>query len=171
MPTPSSFPASHLKGEDRPAAGVRPWVEPLELRRYEAKSRWMDKIAHAPVHHASDLRAAAETYQTNPNHYRYSKSDLLRLTLVVLRFLRVPLMVRTAFLAFLLVTLLAASAAAARIAPSHQRARATISRATPHLSRRAPSHLSHAGSRLRPSHRYASISARHAHNYGGRSAA
>src|SRR5579863_3054106 len=77
------------------------------------------------------------TYQTNPNLYQHSNSLLPRLTLVVLRFLRVPLMVRTAFLAFLLVTFVASSASAARIVPTRPRAHATISKSAPHRARRS----------------------------------
>jgi hypothetical protein len=99
------------------------------------------------------------TYQTNPNHLRYSKLNLLRLTLVVLRFLRVPLMVRTAFLGVLLVTFMATSARAARIAPSRPHAHATISKSTLHSSHRAPTHVSRSNSSLRPVHRSAGTTA------------
>jgi hypothetical protein len=95
------------------------------------------------------------TYQTNPNHCQYSKTNLLRLTLVVLRFLRVPVMVRTAFLVLLLVWLVATSAMAARIVPSRVRAHATISKSPLHGSRRAPTR----SRRLRQVHRSAGTSA------------
>jgi hypothetical protein len=99
------------------------------------------------------------TYQTNPNHWRYSKLNLPRLTLVVLRFLRVPLMVRTALLGLLLAAFVATSARAARIVPSRPRAHATIGTSTLHSSRRAPTHVSNSKSRLRPVHTPARASA------------
>jgi len=95
---------------------------------YTSNARWQP-LPGRPAQNA--------TYQTNTNHYQYSKSKLLRLTLVVLRFLRVPLMVRTGFLAILLVMFVAISASAARIVPTRPRAHATISKSTPHRSRRS----------------------------------
>lgn len=86
------------------------------------------------------------TYQTNPNHLQYSKFILLRLTLVVLRFLRVPLMVRYALLALLLATLVAASADAARINAVQTHAHATITKSTVHHGHR-PAHLAAHSSR------------------------
>src|SRR5215469_160482 len=57
--------------------------------------------------------ASSATYQTNLNPPGHSKSCELRLTLKMLSILRVPLMVRSAFIVFLLGTFLSASAVAA----------------------------------------------------------
>lgn len=102
---------------------------------------------------------ACATYQTNPNHLQHSKLIPLRLTLVVLRFLRVPLMVRTAFIAFLLVSFVASSASAARIVPTRPRAHATISKSAPHRARRSLRPTA-TNTRKRPVHRSATSSAR-----------
>jgi hypothetical protein len=59
-------------------------------------------------------------------------------------------MVRTAFLTFLLVTLVATSAIAARITPQRPRAHATVGKSTLHRARTAPAHLSHSKSSAHP---------------------
>jgi hypothetical protein len=76
-------------------------------------------------------------YRTNLYQSQYSKLNWLRLTLVVLRFLRVPLMVRTAIIALLLVPLVAKAASAARINAVPTHAHASISRSNVHRARRA----------------------------------
>jgi hypothetical protein len=72
------------------------------------------------------------TYQTNPNHLRYSNSIHRRLTLVMLWFLRVPLMVRPVFIAISLVLFLATSAGAARINAVRDPAHANVARTSGH---------------------------------------
>ena len=72
------------------------------------------------------------TYQTNLNHSQYSKCIPLRLTLSMLWFLRVPPMVRTAFIAFSLAVFVATSAGAARINTLRTPAHATITKSTVH---------------------------------------
>lgn len=99
------------------------------------------------------------TYQTNPNHLQHSKLIRLRLTLVVLRILRVPPMVRTAFLTFLLVTFVAITASAARIVPARPRAHATISKSAPRRSR-SSLHPAPTNTRKRLVHSSATTSAR-----------
>src|SRR5579859_3045706 len=62
----------------------------------EVKATEMSRIPQPPVrlsapapHRRSSNR---ESYQTNPNHPQYSKSFRMRLTLMMLWFLRAPLM-------------------------------------------------------------------------------
>ncbi len=126
------------------------------LRRFcEGKSprmRYMHYSSHARLQPITGLSAQNATYQTNPNHGQHSKSNLLRHTLVVLRFLRVPLMVRTAFLGLFWsrsCNVCQGSAHRAGAVPAH----ATISKSTLHRSHRAPTHVSHSNRRLRPVHR------------------
>ncbi len=78
------------------------------------------------------------TYQTDLNHPRHSKFALLRLTLRMLWFLRAPLMVRTAFIAFLLTAFVATSAVAARIDALRTPAHASISKSTVHRAHPRP---------------------------------
>ena len=94
---------SHLRPDRKQTPGYRP-SPPLrvQLNSLPSIARLLDPRGSGSVT-AVDIPTCV-TYQTNPNHYQHSKSNLPRLTLVVLRFLRVPLMVRTAFLAFLLIT-------------------------------------------------------------------
>ena len=72
------------------------------------------------------------TYQTNLNHPRYSKCTPLRLTLSMLWFLRVPPMVRTAFIVLSLAVFVATSADAARNDTVRTPAHATITKSTIH---------------------------------------
>lgn len=83
------------------------------------------------------------TYQTNPNHPQHSNLSPLRLTLRMLRFLRVPLMVRNAFLAFSLAILVAAAAGAVRIDAVQMHAHATITKSTVHRGHRPAHHAAH----------------------------
>lgn len=76
------------------------------------------------------------TYQTNPNQSQHSKSILPRLTLVVLRILRVPLMVRNVLTVLLLVSLVATSASGARINAVQTHAHASITKSTVHRAHR-----------------------------------
>lgn len=94
--------------------------------------------------HRADLSCSAsqtlsyrETYQTNPNHLRYSKFLRRRLTLMMLWILRAPLMVRPAFIAVSLILLLASSAGAARI---------NANREPVHAGAESASHRAHASS-------------------------
>jgi hypothetical protein len=95
-----------------------------------------------------------ESYQTNPNHPQHSKFLHMRLTLMMLWFLRAPLMVRTALIALLLVPFLASSAGASRIDAVHKSARASVAKGTARRTHRAAhpaSHASKASSRVRTS--------------------
>ena len=76
------------------------------------------------------------TYQTNPNHEQHSKLVLQRLTLVVLRILRVPPMVRFGFTTSLLVSLVVISASASRIDTVQSHAHASITKSSVHRTRR-----------------------------------
>ena len=73
-----------------------------------------------------------ETYQTNLNQLRHSKLLPQRLTLVRLAILRVPPMVRNAFIALLLATFAALSAGAARIDAVHTRHHASVKQSSTH---------------------------------------
>jgi hypothetical protein len=59
--------------------------------------------------------SSSESYQTILNHLRHSKSVRMRLILMMLWFLRAPLMLRPFFIAGCLLLLLASSAGAARV--------------------------------------------------------
>src|SRR5437763_758401 len=103
------------------------------------------------------------TYQTNLNHLQYSKCNPPRLTLSMLWFLRVPPMVRTAFIAFSLAVLLATSAGAARINPSRTPAHATATKSTTHAAH-APSHSKSKSSRTAKPKPATSTSAHSSHS-------
>src|SRR3954463_15865259 len=74
-----------------------------------------------------------ESYQTKLNHRRYSKTSFMRFKLMMLCFLRAPLMLRPIFIAGLLLLFLASSAGAARVNPvrdaAHTKAARTSHRA------------------------------------------
>lgn len=95
------------------------------------------------------MSSKSESYQTNPNQLRYSKSFYRRSTLMMLWFLRAPLMLRPAFIAGLLILFLASSAGAARINPSRNPAHHAVGHA---------SHKAH--SAAKPAARSAKIKAR-----------
>ena len=78
-------------------------------------------------------------YQTNLNHLQHSKFTPPRLTLSMLWFLRVPLMVRTAFIVFFLAGFVATSASAVRIDTVRTPAHASIGKSTVHRPHR-PAH-------------------------------
>ena len=73
-----------------------------------------------------------ETYQTKPNHLRHSKSSEVGLTLVMLWFLRAPLMLRPVFIAGFLFLFLASSAGAARTSLVRDPAHANGARSSKH---------------------------------------
>lgn len=102
-----------------------------------------------PVLPLSEGPAENATYQTKPNHPQHSNFALLRLTLRMLWFFRAPLMVRTDFIALLLVTLVATCASAARINSVPTHAHATITKSTVHRAHR-PAHPT--ASHSTPSH-------------------
>lgn len=81
--------------------------------------------------------ADSATYQTNPNHAQHSKLVLPRLTLVVLRILRVPPMARIASATLLLVSLVAIPASATRIDTVQSHAHASITKSSVHRPRRS----------------------------------
>ncbi|MBS1804827.1 MAG: hypothetical protein JST28_15805 [Acidobacteria bacterium] len=83
------------------------------------------------------IAQAPATYQTNLNHRRHSKSPYRRLTLMMLWFLRAPLMLRPVFIAGCLFLLLASSAGAARIKSARDRAHANVARTSKHAQRAA----------------------------------
>lgn len=82
------------------------------------------------------------TYQTNPNPSQHSKSNPLRLTLVRLWNLRVPPMVRTAFIVLLLVPFLASSAGASRI-DARTGTHTSVKKSTAHRAHRSTHSVSH----------------------------
>jgi hypothetical protein len=83
------------------------------------------------------------TYQTKLNPSEHSKSFPARLTLVTLWNLRVPPMVRTAFIILLLVPFFASSARASRLDATRTRAHASINKGSIHRTRRAAHPVSH----------------------------
>ena len=97
------------------------------------------QAALAPI---ATLSRNPETYQTNLNHPQHSKSITQRLTLMMLWFLRVPLIVRTAVITLLLVSLLASSAGAASKGAVRNPAHANVARSTVHRSAHSSSHAS-----------------------------
>ncbi|HKD60644.1 MAG TPA: DUF5715 family protein [Terracidiphilus sp.] len=124
----------------------------------------------APPKPSSSSASPGATYQTNLNPPEHSKSTQPRLTLEMLSILRVPLMVRSAFIFFLLVTFLSASAAAARINTVRLPEHASVKKGSvhrPHSSHLAP-HSARATSRSgrsarsSASHRASSRATRHA---------
>jgi len=74
----------------------------------------------------------SESYQTTLNHRRHSKIPRMRLTLMMLWFLRAPLMLRPVFIAGCLFLFLASSAGAARIKSVRDRAHANVARTSKH---------------------------------------
>ena len=99
----------------------------------------MSQILHpakvqAPLASNHNPSFSPETYRTNLNHARHSKSPGLRLTLKMLWFLRGPLMLRSVFIAGCLILFLATSAGAARINPVRKSAHPNVAR-TSHLAR------------------------------------
>jgi uncharacterized protein DUF5715 len=80
---------------------------------------------------AVDSRVS-ESYQTTLNHRRHSKIPRMRLTLMMLWFLRAPLMLRPVFIAGCLFLLFASSAGAARINSVRDRAHANVARTSKH---------------------------------------
>lgn len=108
------------------------------------------------------------TYRTNPNPPEHSKSHQPRLTLVMLSILRVPPMVRTAFLVLLLGTFLAASAAAARINAVQSPAHASINRNLAHRAHHPAHSIAHTTRPARtPAHSLRSGSRTAAHATAG----
>ena len=95
----------------------------------------MSYMLHPPVVQAhlappENSSPDCETYQTNLNHPQHSKSACLRLTLVMLWFLRGPLTVRKAVIALLLVPFLASSSGVASAAPVRDPAHANVAHGT-----------------------------------------
>jgi len=107
-----------------------------------------------------------ESYQTRPNHPRHSKFTQAGSTLVMLWFLRGPLMVRTAFIAGLTILWFATFAGAARVGTVRHSAHASAHSAGhhPHHAAKAASHSAH--SRARSTHAKKS---RHASTVSSRS--
>lgn len=106
----------------------------------------MRHILHRLSFDRSFASAAAQgpaTYQTNPNTPEHSKLKLLRLTLVTLWYLRVPPIVRTAFIAVFLIPFLALSAGASRVDVARTGAHGPTSKSTV----RRPRHTTHPVSR------------------------
>jgi hypothetical protein len=89
------------------------------------------------------IAQSPESYRTTLNHHRYSKSLRMRFRLMMLCFLRAPLMLRPVFIAGCLFLLLASSAGAARTNPvraAHAKASRTShgAKAAPRASRSKP---------------------------------
>lgn len=114
---------------------------------------------------ASALVRGPATYQTNPNPPEHSKLKLLRLTLVTLWYLRVPPIVRTAFIAVLLVPYLACSAGASSSDVARTEAHGSASKSTV----RRPHNVARPVSRSSAS-RFPKNTSRTAHGVTGHSA-
>ena len=101
--------------------------------------------------------SSPESYQTNPNHREHSNISHMRLTLVMLCFLRAPLMrLRIAFIAGLLILLLAPSSHAARLNAVRDSAHANTAHASRHPKHAAKSTSRSKRSKARPTGRAAS---------------
>ena len=105
----------------------------------------MSQLPQIPGGQASvaSRKFEAVSYRTNPNHPRHSKSAGMRLTLVMLWFLRAPLMVRTALIVLLIVPFLASSAHGARINAVREPAHASTAKGTSHRTHHATRAASH----------------------------
>ena len=124
----------------------------------------MSHILHPPRTAISTRLTAVTnpaTYQTNPNPSEHSKLNLVRLTLVTLWNLRVPPMVRTAFIVLLLVPFLASSAGASRIDTARTGTHASVKKSTAHRAHRSAHSVSRS-SRTTSTHTAARTSKSHA---------